>query len=269
VALRLPRSKEELDMALHAAASALAPAGRFLLYGAKDEGIASAAERLGLLFRDVMTVAVGGHCRVLGARVRDVLPGLRKDLEAWREVFPLEHEGFKGDWVYYPGVFARRRLDPGTRLLLDALPELTPRARVLDFACGSGIVGAAVRFRYPSVRLDLLDVDSVALEAAGENVPGGRLLLADGLPPPDGEGYDAIVSNPPLHIGKAETPDIVLRLIDRSPALLKPGGVLVLVAQRRLPLGEAFRGAFGSLTVRHEGEGFRVWEGRDPCWRPG
>ena len=49
-AVRLPRSKDELAMTLHAVASVLAPGGHLLLYGANDEGIKSIVRRLEPVF---------------------------------------------------------------------------------------------------------------------------------------------------------------------------------------------------------------------------
>ena len=46
-AIRLPKAKDELEMALHAAASVVRPGGRIWLYGAKDEGIRSEERRVG------------------------------------------------------------------------------------------------------------------------------------------------------------------------------------------------------------------------------
>ena len=264
VAVRLPRSKEELSMVLHAGARALKPGGTALVYGAKDEGIGSVHRVLDELHENIEVVGVGGHCRLLRAGVKPNLPGLRGSLEDWREEVLLGHNALKEPWVSYPGVFAHGRLDPGTRLLLHALPDLGVRASVLDYGCGSGVVGAAVRSSHPQVRLTLLDIDAVALEAAAENVPGAEYLLRDGLPDGGPERYDAIFSNPPFHEGKREEPAMILQLVRGAPGLLLPNGRLVLVAQKRLPLEEAFTGAFRTVTIPSEGGGFRVWEGRNP-----
>lgn len=45
----------------------------------------------------------------------------------------------------YPGLFAGGGLDVMTRALLEALPPLpSAKARVLDFACGSGAIAAVI-----------------------------------------------------------------------------------------------------------------------------
>ena len=104
-------------------------------------------------------------------------PQLRASLAAWRSVAPLAVAGVVRDWVSYPGVFAAGRIDEGTALLIGALPPLRRGDRVLDYGCGSGVIGAAALAAAPDIVLDLLDDDAVALEAARENVAGARFIL--------------------------------------------------------------------------------------------
>ncbi len=262
--LRLPRGKEELSMSLSAACSVLQKGGSILVYGAKDEGIQAAATSLSQLFAGVETVAVGGRSRVLkGTRVRDE-PPKRSSLEHWRATAPLGHPEMPDLWVSYPGVFAHGRLDEGTRLLLDVLPDLPHGARVLDYGCGTGVVGYIAGKRGSRVRLDLLDVDAVALEAARENVPEAYLHLHDGLPPEEEGPYQAIVSNPPFHRGKAEDPQMIVSLISGSVGLLVEDGALVFVAQKRLALEKEMLRHFRSVEILADDRTFRVWQGLQP-----
>jgi 16S rRNA (guanine1207-N2)-methyltransferase len=264
VVFRLPRAKEEVLMGLHAAASVLLPGGSILVYGAKDEGIRPALGPLGEIFSGTDTVAVGGRSRVLQGFWSGDRPELKDSLDAWKAFVTLDHPSLPVAWISYPGVFAHGRLDPGTRLLLDALPDLPSKARVLDFGCGSGLVGAAAQRKGSGVKVELLDVDALALEAARENVPGARLILTDGLPPRDEGPYDAILSNPPFHRGKSEDPGMVTSLIEMAPGLLSPEGRLVLVAQRRLALEGALKKSFRKCSALRTDRTFVVWEGRGP-----
>jgi 16S rRNA (guanine1207-N2)-methyltransferase len=262
VALRLPRVKEELFMALHAGASVLRPGGTITVFGANDEGIQSAAVPLSQLFAGVETAAVGGRCRVLKGRWEGDPGDLRADLEDWKAELSLDHPGLPPTWSSYPGVFAHGRLDPGTRLLLNVLPGLPTGARVLDYGCGSGPVGFLALRKGREVKVDLLDVDSVALLAAKENVPEGRVLLRDGLPSGKSEPYDAIFSNPPFHRGKAEEPGMIDTFVQGAPALLSRKGSLVFVAQKRLPVENLLRTRFRHVDVLGEDGTYRVWMGR-------
>jgi 16S rRNA (guanine1207-N2)-methyltransferase len=263
-AVRLPRGKDELSMSLHAAASVLQPGGSILVYGAKDEGIQAALVPFGDIFTETDTVAIGSRCRVLkGVRGAEV-SGLRGSLDGWRNREPLDYPGLPAEWISYPGIFAHGRLDEGTRLLLDALPPLSPGARILDYGCGSGVVGYVAWSRGEEVVVEMLDVDAVALEAARENLPRGRIHLHEGLPSAEVGPFDAIFSNPPFHRGKAEDPEMIVSLVRGAPALLRRKGSLVFVAQRRLPLVGALHRSFRDVAVLAEDSTYRVWKGEKP-----
>jgi 16S rRNA (guanine1207-N2)-methyltransferase len=153
-------------------------------------------------------------------------------------------------------------MDSGTEALLEALRSY-PLAgqQVLDFACGAGLVGAFLSALQPQVRVELLDVDALALAAASENVPGARLIHSDGFRALEDERYNLIVSNPPYHEGKAETGKIVESLVRGAPDHLVAGGSLVLVTQRRLPLADLMGATFNQVEVLLDAGPHRVWLG--------
>lgn len=262
VLLRIPRAKQELEMALHAGLARLDPGGRVVLYGANDEGARSAARLLQSLAGEAHTVATGGRCRVVAASRPDDVHGFRGRMEAWRLEGESPLPGLPEPWISYPGVFAHGRLDEGTALLVEHLPDLASGARVLDFGSGSGVVGAALLAREPGLELELLDADALALEAAKENVPGARTRLSDGLEAVRGRRYRAVVSNPPYHRGKDQSTRLLRELAREVPGLLDPDGVLVVVTQRRLATEDLLRRAFRRTSRLADRGPYRVWEAR-------
>jgi 16S rRNA (guanine1207-N2)-methyltransferase len=256
--VRVPKARDEQEMTVHAALSVLAPGGRLILYGGNDEGIRSAATMLARVAGTVETIAARGHGRVLAACKPADVGVLQTTLHAWRTISPMQNGANTRDWVSYPGVFAAGRLDDGTALLLRALPPAPAGSRILDYGCGSGVIGATMLAREPGIDLTMLDHDAVALEAARENVPGARLVqgtcLADA-----GDAYDFIFSNPPLHQGIAEDRALLDRLIADAPTRLKPNGVLQVVVQRRVPLDRTFAEHFGRVEVVAENGRYRIW----------
>ena len=261
--LRLPKAKEELDMALHAAASVLKGGAPLWVYGANDEGAGSAGRIIESLMDPARTVASGGRCRVLEAVWPTDAPNPRGTLEEWRQSTSLEFPDGPREWISYPGVFAAGRLDAGTRALLNAVGKV-PLAgrRVLDFACGSGLIGAFLSALEPTARVDFLDVDTVALAAARENVPGARVIPSDGFGALTDERYDLIVSNPPYHEGKAQTGRVVEHLVRGVPDHLEAGGSLAFVTQRRLPLPASLDSTFKTIEVLLDAGLHRVWLGK-------
>ena len=257
--VRLPKARDEQEMTAHAALSVLEPGGRLILYGGNDEGIRSAAGMLQDLTGAVETIATRGHGRVLAALRPEDAHKFRHTLQAWRIVTAMDIAGTRRDWISYPGIFAAGRLDEGTALLLGAMPALAPRARVLDYGCGSGVIGAAALAQEPSIAVDMLDSDTVALEAARENVPGGRPVSGWRLADAGCKAYAAILSNPPLHQGATEDHTLLDSLVADAPSHLPPGGLLQIVVQRRLPLDRLFAKNFGRADIVAENGRFRVW----------
>ena len=119
-----------------------------------------------------------------------------------------------------------------------------------------------MRAASPDVALTLLDNDAVALAAAGENVPGARLVLGDRLGDAGTAAYDAILSNPPLHRGIAEDHAQLEQLVTRAPEHLGAGGLLQVVVQRRVPLDRLLPARFEQVRIVAENGRYRVWRAR-------
>ena len=81
------------------------------------------------------------------------------------------------------GVFSKGELDTGTRLLLDALPDVY--GDVLDLGCGWGAIGVAVKKKYPAAHVTMVDVNRRALELcrfnAVRNGITAECLESDGM----------------------------------------------------------------------------------------
>ena len=164
----------------------------------------------------------------------------------------------------YPGIFAAGRLDEGTALLIGELPPLAAGTRVLDYGCGSGPIGAAALAFAPGIVLDMLDSDTVALEAVRENVPSATRILGTRLADAGKTRYQVILSNPPLHEGVAEDHALLERLFADAPGSLAPQGMLQIVVQRRVPLDRLLAQHFARVEIVAENGRYRVWRATAP-----
>lgn len=256
--IRLPKSKDALDLALHAAAGKVPPGSLIAVFGANAEGIRSAAQRLETVADEVATAAAKHHSRVLTGRRKATIHGLKASLSDWRRVGEITIAGVPRPWISYPGTFAKGGLDEGTAFLIQHLPPPRAGSRVLDFAAGTGVLAAAVSNLATDLVIDLIEADALALAAAGDNVPGSRSLLGAGLSAAGDARYDLIISNPPIHDGIAESRHVLERLIAEAPRHLRPGGRLVLVVQRRVAVMPLLSAAFADACVVAENGRFTV-----------
>ena len=80
--------------------------------------------------------------------------------------------------------------------------------------------------------------------------------VADGLP----QRYDAIVSNPPFHQGRADLPELGRAFIRSAADALRPPGRFWLVANRHLPYEATLAERFASVRTVVAQDGFKVIE---------
>ena len=257
--VRMPRPSLEAAMLLHAAAARVADGGAIHLYGTRREGIRSAARHFPDGVDPPVTLLVKRRCRVLAATRR--APPPRPDaLESWELRAPVDWGTGPRDWTFYPGVFACGRLDAATALLIERLPALPAGARLLDFGAGTGIIAAAALERGArGVEAVLLERDAIALAAAARNLPGATLVLGRRVADLPG-AFDLIVSNPPIHSGGAQSLRTVEEFVREARGALSRGGRLMVVAQRRLPVGRILGRALPRVDAVADRPPFRVWE---------
>ena len=129
------------------------------------------------------------------------------------------------------GVFSPGRVDPGTKLLLLELPELT-QGPVVDVGCGYGPIACTVALRHPELTVVGVDVNprARALCAANAAALGATVEVLEPAQADDVVSVGTIVSNPPIRIGKAALHDLLSGWLDR----LDPGGRAYLVVHKNL-----------------------------------
>lgn len=160
------------------------------------------------------------------------------------------------------GVFSWDRPDPGTERLLAVLPAFAGRGA--DLGCGLGVLGRTALASAEVTRIDLVDIDSRAVAAARRNVtdPRARFHWADARAFPGLTDLDFVVMNPPFHEGGVEDRGLGQAFIRSARKMLKAGGALWLVANRRLPYEAALKELFARVTQVDEDGAYKVYEAR-------
>jgi 16S rRNA (guanine1207-N2)-methyltransferase len=170
-----------------------------------------------------------------------------------------------------PGLFAWDRVDTASALLAEHLP-IDLAGRVADLGAGYGYLSSRLLARCAGVTaVDLYEAEARALEPARLNLEQaqrdvGRSVtfslhwhdVTQGLP----HRYDAIISNPPFHQGRADLPELGRAFIDTAADALLPHGRFWLVANRHLPYEATLAARFNEVRNVVTQDGFKVIEAR-------
>jgi 16S rRNA (guanine1207-N2)-methyltransferase len=260
-----PRQRDEARALFARALLHTAPGGTVLASMPNAEGAKSGEADLARLAGTVQHQSKH-KCRVFwsmpnAAGIDQALLAEWLALDAPREIV----DGY----VSRPGLFAWDRIDRASALLAAHLPH-DLHGRVADLGAGYGYLASQVVARCPSVgAIDLYEAESRALEPARLNLAraqrdcGRELAVAvywhdvtRGLP----QRYDAIVSNPPFHQGRADLPELGRAFITSAAEALVPDGRLLIVANRHLPYEAILAARFRDVRTLATQEGFKVIE---------
>lgn len=255
--LFLPKSRELTEYLLHSLA-ALPGLQRLFLVGEKKAGIERAAKQLQQLGKS-WKLDSARHCQLWQCELdNSAKHALRQD---WQQNFRVQLPQGQLELCSLPGVFSHGRLDLGTALLLEHLEGL-PTGHWLDFGCGVGVIGAALKLQHPQAEVSLLDVDAFALESSRRtlqhNQLQGQVVAGRGIVDAPSE-LAAIVTNPPFHKGVSTHYQATEQLIEQAARHLRPGGELRMVANSFLRYPELIERHLGPCQVLAERDGFRVY----------
>ncbi|MBQ9951128.1 MAG: class I SAM-dependent methyltransferase [Clostridia bacterium] len=128
------------------------------------------------------------------------------------------------------GVFSRDGLDVGSKVLMEALPDL--HGRVLDLGCGWGAVGVSIKKKWPEIELVMTDVNQRAADLSKSNLALNRVsaqvLQGDGFENVEGK-FDFVITNPPIRAGK----QAIYGMFADAREHLNDGGELYIVIRKQ------------------------------------
>ena len=238
VAMRLPRSLDQLDQWAALVAAYAAPNVQVFAGGRLKHMTLGMNDVLKQYFGMVVASLAVQKSRVLRVKEPNSEVAL-ESLSGWPK--SKRYDVIDTTVCAYGGVFAGINLDIGTRELLAVLDQTPADAQnIIDFGCGSGLLAVAIARLRPNATVVATDQSSVAVASATATLEanglGGRVDVArdDGLSSQADASADLILFNPPFHSGAAVHSDTSVRLFAEAGRVLKPGGELWVVANSHL-----------------------------------
>ncbi|MCM2535541.1 class I SAM-dependent methyltransferase [Neobacillus pocheonensis] len=133
------------------------------------------------------------------------------------------------------GVFSKREVDFGSRLLIESFEMPETEGLVLDVGCGYGPIGLSIAKSSPERIVHMIDVNERAIELAKENAGLNRIqnidiYESDRLLNVKESSFSAILTNPPIRAGKKTVHDIFEQSFDH---LVSRGELWVVIQKKQ------------------------------------
>jgi 16S rRNA G1207 methylase RsmC len=228
--------------------------GQLFIAGKKTDGINRYKKYLSSLPGKNQKITQDGKQRVYRYTKTESFEPDSFDIET---KFTVGINGIELEFAACEGLFSPNNLDDGSRLLIENL-ELSEEDKVLDLACGYGIIGVFVKALYNS-EIYLTDDSKTTTYYAEKNLKSNGvqnfiLKNKDCLDGFTNQKFDAIVSNPPTHQGEAVTNE----MFNQSYQSLRQGGQLYIVYNQNMKYEEKLQKKFSEVEILEKENNYTV-----------
>jgi len=154
-----------------------------------------------------------------------------------------------------PNVFSRGQLDIGTRFFLSHFERLPVVDKVIDLACGCGVLGLAYKRQVSHAQILFCDESYQAIASARANAQrhfkgdGMVFEVGDGLKAVESGSYDLVLCNPPFHQQHTVSKVVALEMFRDALRVLRARGECWIIANRHLGYHQALKRIFGHYDL--------------------
>jgi len=160
------------------------------------------------------------------------------------------------------GVFSKKRVDLGTRLLIESM-ILSEKGYVLDVGCGYGAVGIAAATFNPNLCVFMVDVNERAVWLARQNIQinhvgNAEVRRGNLYEPVKGLTFNCVLSNPPVSAGMAA----VKAIVSDAPKHMASKAHFQMVVRSKVGgkrIHMIFEEAFEKVEILARKSGYRVF----------
>lgn len=185
-------------------------------------------------------------------------PSTPHDIQKWE--YELRGKTFR--FLTDSGVFSKKTVDYGSRVLIDVFTEEgLPAGNILDVGCGYGPIGLALAASSDR-QVEMVDINERAVSLAKENAANNhiqnvRIYSSNIYEKVTSTDYGAILSNPPIRAGK----EVVHEILTEAYPRLVVGGTLTIVIQKKQGAPSASKKmaeVFGNVTLLKKDKGYHI-----------
>ncbi len=261
VIINFPKSKDELAFTFAMIAPYLSDNAKVILVGEKKGGIQSSPKLTENFLQGCQKVDAARHCLIFAGIVNAENLNKHFNIEDWFKTYQININNISLTIASLPGVFSQKKLDVGTALLLDNLPQ-SMQGKVLDFGCGAGVISCFIGKKFESTQLDLLDVSALAITSAQRTLAlnnlSGNVFASNSLSNVAGK-YQHIVSNPPFHQGTKTSYQASEDFLRGIKSHIIPRGDITIVANSFLQYLPIMHEHIGTTKRLISKQGFNIY----------
>lgn len=176
--------------------------------------------------------------------------------------YTTEFNGRKYVFKSVDNMFSKDGLDEGSRVLLNTIvKQCELNGSVLDLGCGIGSIGVILKSEFPSINVDMVDINNTALELSRENctlnhVEGNTIFYSNLYENVD-KKYTFIVTNPPIKVGKT----ILFGVVTGAKEHLDDNGEIILVIRKnhgQESMKKHMESVFGNVEILKRDKGYYI-----------
>jgi len=262
VIILFPKSKAELAYTLAMLNDVVDENTVIYFVGEKNSGVKSVEKLSKGFLQHCQKDDAARHCMLFsGCFLKQSTPF---DEQKWFTQYSIDVNGESITVFALPGVFSQEKLDVGTRLLLEHLPDYD-NCSLLDFGCGSGVIAAFITQRFTNVKPTLADVSALAIASAqktfSENGLSGKFIATDSMSNITGV-YDNVISNPPFHQGLKTHYQATESFLAKISKHISNKGSLTIVANSFLKYQPIMEQHFGGVSQLTKSNGFTIYQAK-------
>jgi 16S rRNA (guanine1207-N2)-methyltransferase len=177
----------------------------------------------------------------------------------------FEIEGAIINLLSSDGVFSKKYIDTGTKVLIESIVRKIPiyeNAEILDLGCGYGVIGITIAKLNPKAKITMVDINPLAIKLTNENiklnlVENAMVIRSHLYSQLENKKFDFIISNPPLAAGYK----VIFPLIEGAKEHLKEGGRIIIVLRKGInAIPKKMKDVFGNVELLYKRAGYRVFQ---------